>query len=187
MYKDKKVIHIVCTGKNGEIGYDNKLLFNLPPYMKFFREQTLGQSILMGRKTIESLHKTLDRRVVFCVSGSHKEQSTKYALNSMELNLAISASRWQSDQLKTDKIFIAGGAKLFQSTFDIADELWITEVANDVDNCDTWYKIPKEDFTMFEHTNWMDYTNPLGETLTYRFTKWGRNKDIPFVNKLLHS
>lgn len=110
MYKDKKVIHIVCTGKNGEIGYDNKLLFNLPPDMKFFREQTLGNVVMIGRNTVGSLPKPLDRR--------------------------------------------------------------ITEAANDVDNCDTWYKIPKDDFTMFEHTNWMDHTNPLGETLTYRFTKW---------------
>ena len=69
---------------------------------------------------------------------------------------------------------------MYISTFDIADELWITEVANDVDNCDTWYKIPKDDFTMFEHTNWMDHTNPLGETLTYRFTKWVRKQAIPF-------
>lgn len=179
MYKDKKVIHIVCVGKNGEIGYDNKLLFNLPPDMKFFREQTLGHVLLIGRKTVESLPKILDRRVVLCVSGSYKEPSTKHALNSMNLNLAMSASRWQSDQLKTDKIFIAGGAKLFQSTFDITDELWVTEVANDVDNCDTWYKIPKDDFTMFEHTNWMDHTNPLGETLTYRFTRWVRKENIP--------
>ena len=179
MYKDKKVIHIVCTGKNGEIGYDNKLLFNLPPDMKFFREQTLGHVLLIGRKTVESLPKILDRRVVLCVSGSYKEPSTKHALNSMNLNLAMSASRWQSDQLNTDKIFVGGGAKLYQSTFDIADELWITEVANDVDNCDTWYKIPKDDFTMFEHTNWMEHTNPLGETLTYRFTKWIHNQAIP--------
>ena len=180
MYKDKKVIHIVCTGKNGEIGYDNKLLFNLPPDMKFFREQTLGHTILMGSKTIESLPKPLDRRVVFCVSNSHKELSTRYALKSMSLKVAMSCSKWQSDQLKTDKIFVAGGAKLFESTFDITDELWVTEVANDVDNCDTWYKIPKEDFAMFEHTNWMDHTNPLGETLTYRFTKRFRKENIPF-------
>ena len=176
MYKDKKVIHIVCTGKNGEIGYDSKLLFNLPPDMKFFREQTLGYTVLMGRKTIESLPSPLDRRVVLCVSGSYKESSMKHALNSMELNLAMSASRWQSDQLKTDKIFVAGGAKLYKSTFDITDELWITEVANDVVNCDTWYKIPKDDFIMFEHTNWMEHTNPSGETLIYRFTKWGRKQ-----------
>ena len=38
---------------------------------------------------------------------------------------------------------------------------------------------------MFEYTNWMEHINPLGETLTYRFTKWGRkqvsirNEDIP--------
>ena len=69
MYKDKRVIHIVCTGKNGEIGCDNKLLFNLPPDMKFFREQTLGHVILMGRKTTESLHSPLDRRVVVEVSN----------------------------------------------------------------------------------------------------------------------
>ena len=179
MYKDKKVIHIVCTGKNGEIGYDSKLLFNLPPDMKFFREQTLGHTILMGRKTVESLPKPLDRRVIFCVSDSYKESSTKYAFKSMMLKLALSCSRWQSDQLKTDKIFVGGGSQLYRSTFDITDELWITEVANDVDNCDTWYKIPKDDFTIFEYTNWMDHTNPLGETLTYRFTKWTRNQATP--------
>ena len=69
MYKDKKVIHIVCAGKNGEIGYDNKLLFSLPPDMKFFREQTLGHVILMGRVTVESLPKPLDRRAVVEVSN----------------------------------------------------------------------------------------------------------------------
>ena len=174
MYKDKKVIHIACTGKNGEIGYDNKLLFNLPPDMKFFREQTLGHTILMGRKTVESLPKPLDRRVVIEVSN----RCSFGSLPRDNLVWSLRKSERYSDSLNTDKIFIAGGAKLYQSTFDIADELWITEVANDVVNCDTWYKIPKGDFTMFEHTNWMDHKNPLGETLTYRFTKWNRSQDI---------
>lgn len=180
MYKDKKVIHIVCTGKNGEIGYDNKLLFNLPPDMKFFREQTLGHTILMGRKTVESLPKILDRRVVFCVSSNIGERSEKFSFKSMSLISALEVGIWQSKQLNTDKIFIVGGAKLYQSTFDIVDELWVTEVANGVVNCDTWYKIPKDYFTLFEHTNWMEHTNPLGETLTYRFTKWIRTQDTPF-------
>lgn len=168
MYKDKKVIHIVCTGKNGEIGYKNNLLFSLPPDMKFFREQTLGHVVLIGRKTIESLPSPLERRIVLKVSNQ------EYAYSG--LRLSLSDAEEYSDLLNTDKIFIAGGSQLYSSTFNIVDELWVTEVANDVDNCDTWYKIPKEDFTMFEHTNWMDYINPLGETLTYRFTKWGRSK-----------
>lgn len=175
MYKDKKVIHIVCTGKNGEIGYDNKLLFNLPPDMKFFREQTLGHTILMGRKTIESLPKPLDRRITVMATKQWGDFKDFYTTE-MLMNQCLSGCF----TLKTDKIFVAGGAKLYESTFDITDELWITEVANDVDNCDTWYNIPKESFTMFEHTNWMDHTNPLGETLTYRFTKWIRKENIPF-------
>lgn len=161
MFKDKKVIHIVCTGKNGEIGYDNKLLFNLPPDMKFFREQTLGHVVLMGRKTIESLPSPLDRRIVLCVT-SQAGYIDDFLNEASDLSFL----------LNTDKIFVGGGSQLYRSTFDITDELWITEVANDVDNCDTWYRIPKEDFTMFEHTNWMDHINTLGETLTYRFTKW---------------
>ena len=171
MYKDKKVIHIVCTGKNGEIGYDNKLLFNLPPDMKFFREQTLGNVVMMGRKTVESLPKPLDRRITVMATKQWGDFKDFYTTE-MLMNQCLAGCF----TLNTDKIFIAGGAKLYESTFDIADELWITEVANDVDNCDTWYKIPKDDFAMFEHTNWMDHTNPLGETLTYRFTKWGRKQ-----------
>ena len=169
MYKDKKVIHIVCAGKNGEIGYDNKLLFNLPPDMKFFREQTLGNVVMMGRKTIESLPKPLDRRITVMATKQWGDFKDFYTTE-MLMNQCLAGCF----MLNTDKIFIAGGAHLFQTTFDITDELWITEVANDVDNCDTWYKIPKDAFTMFEHTNWMDHTNPLGETLTYRFTKWLR-------------
>ena len=175
MYKDKKVIHIVCTGKNGEIGYDNKLLFNLPPDMKFFREQTLGNVVMMGRKTIESLPKPLDRRITVMATKQWGDFKDFYTTE-MLMNQCVAGCF----PLNTDKIFVAGGAKLYQSTFYLADELWITEVANDVDNCDTWYKIPKDDFKMFEHTNWMEHTNPLGEALTYRFTKWIRRQNIPF-------
>ena len=180
MYKDKKVIHIVCTGKNGEIGYDNKLLFNLPPDMKFFREQTLGHTVLMGRKTVESLPKILDRRVILKVTS--RKNYYDFAPNfEMDVFDYFDEAKHVCDNfLNTDKIFVGGGSQLYHSTFDITDELWITEVANDVVSCDTWYKIPKEDFTMFEHTNWMEHTNPLGETLTYRFTKWIRKQVIPF-------
>ena len=124
MYKDKKVIHIVCTGKNGEIGYKNNLLFSLPPDMKFFREQTLGNVVMMGRKTIESLPSPLDRRIVLKVSNQ------EYAYSNLKVSL--SDAEEYSDLLNTDKIFIAGGSQLYSSTFDITDELWITEVANDV-------------------------------------------------------
>lgn len=51
MYNGKKVYHIVACGLNGEIGKDNKLLWSIPDELKYFKEQTLGHVILMGRKT----------------------------------------------------------------------------------------------------------------------------------------
>ena len=54
MYKDKKVIHIVCMDELGGIGKDNKLLFNIPEDLQHFRNKTLGHSCLCGRNTYES-------------------------------------------------------------------------------------------------------------------------------------
>lgn len=168
MYKDKKVIHIVCTSLSGGIGKDNKLLFNLPPDMKFFREQTLGHVLLMGRKTVESLPKPLDRRVVLCVSNSWWGDKIGTLRDALENSLEHC---WLLD---TDKIFIAGGSQLYSSTFNITDELWVTQVASNVD-ADAFYNIP-DDFYMFEEGNWLEYVNPVGDKLTYRFTKWKRKE-----------
>ena len=55
MYQNKKIIHIVATGYNGEIGFDNKLLWHIPEDLRFFKENSLGHVVLMGRKSYESL------------------------------------------------------------------------------------------------------------------------------------
>ena len=64
MYKDKKIIHIVCMDELGGIGKDNKLLLNIPEDLKYFRDKTLGHSCLCGRKTYESFPKMLSRRII---------------------------------------------------------------------------------------------------------------------------
>ena len=167
MYRDKKVIHIVCTSLDGGIGKDNKLLFNLPPDLKFFREQTMGHVLMMGRKTVDSLPKPLDRRAVLCVSNHYSDEYESYRLTESYLYANL-----MSNQLNTDKIFICGGSQLYSSTFDVTDELWVTQVASDID-ADVFYNIP-DDFCMFEEGNWLEHVNPVGEVLTYRFTKWKR-------------
>mgnify|MGYP001585495366 FL=1 len=52
MYGKCKVVHIVAVGANGEIGAKGKLLWNIPEDLKFFREQTLGQVLLIDRKSV---------------------------------------------------------------------------------------------------------------------------------------
>lgn len=161
MYQDKKVIHLVARGLGGEIGADNKLLWHIPEDLKHFKDSTIGHVVLMGRKTVEGLPKPLSRRLVVMATkewGDFKEFYT----TDMLLNQCVSACF----KLNTDKIFIAGGAQLYNSTFDIVDELWITQVFSEYSEADTFYHIP-EGFEMFEEVMGMDT-----EELLFTFQKW---------------
>lgn len=164
MYKDKKVIHLVARGKNGEIGANNELLWNIPEDMKFFRDSTLGHVCLAGRKTVDSFQSPLRRRTVFTVSS--KNYSHYNLSNSEQIVWSLSDASNFSDTLNTDKIFIIGGQQLYESTFDIVDELWITEVDESYKHADRFYNIPDE-FKMFENSGWMS-----SDYVDYRFTKW---------------
>ena len=158
MYQGKKIIHIVARGLSGEIGANNKLLWNIPEDLQLFKESTLGHVVLMGRNTYESLPKKLSRRIVMNVSSvKGRIPITDY------LSWAVSQC---CDDLNTNQIFIAGGAKLYDSTFDIADELWITQVEEEYPEADTFYYIP-ESFKLVEEVCG-DYCKDVG----YSFQKW---------------
>ena len=53
---------IAAIGKNRELGIDNKLIWDIPSDLKFFRKTTSGHTVLMGRKTYESIGRTLPKR-----------------------------------------------------------------------------------------------------------------------------
>lgn len=165
MFQGKKVIHLVARGLNGEIGANNKLLWNIPEDLQFFKESTLGHVVLMGRNTVESLPKPLSRRAVFCISNSQP-----FGLVSYDLFDGLLEADSFSDDLNTDKIFIAGGAKLYNSTFDITDELWITQVERGYLEADTYYHIP-DGFKLIEEV-YGDCCDEVG--VDYIFQKWVR-------------
>ena len=165
MYQGKKIIQIVARGLNGEIGSDNKLLWHIPEDLKFFKDSTIGHVVLMGRNTVESLPKPLSRRVVFCISNSQP-----FGLVSYDLIDGLVEADSFSDELNTDTIFIAGGAKLYNSTFDLTDELWITQVEKDYPEADTYYHIP-DGFKMVEEV-YGDRCEEVG--IGYSFQKWVR-------------
>lgn len=148
MYKDKEVIHLVARDSKGGIGKDNSLMWDIPEDMKFFRDSTLGHVCLVGRKTAKSFPKPLSRRVVLEVTRyPHK---TGFGVNrkSNVFNYLDEAVHISDEFLNTDKIFIIGGEMLYNSTFDIVDELWVTEVSGDF-GADKFYNIP-DGFHKFE-------------------------------------
>lgn len=152
MYGKCKVVHIVAVGANGEIGANNKLLWNIREDMKFFREKTLGHAILMGRKTFDSLPKKLDRRVVYRVSREESDDSVNLEQG---LHFAGNIAR---NFLHTDTIFIAGGAEIYKATEHLVDEVYLTQVYQSFPNADAFYKLP-EGFELLDSDEVSDSVN----------------------------
>ena len=113
---------IVALARNNVIGISNSLPWRLPDDLKRFRALTLHNTVIMGRRTFESLPGPLkDRHCVvisrdpaFVVQGSDTEKTA-----SLEEALA---------QARSPEIFIAGGASLYAQTLARADRLYVTEV-----------------------------------------------------------
>ena len=177
MYKDKKVIHIVCCGLNGEIGKDNKLLWSIPEELKYFKEQTLGHVVLMGSKTFDNLPKLLCRRITTRVTRYPNKDNAFGRHLKMDVEDYLEESLHIADSLlNTDCIFVAGGGQLYEATADIVDELWITQVNQEYLDADTYYKQPDgfEKYWSKQETNCLDRKTQKGVTLT--FTKWKRSE-----------
>lgn len=158
MYKDKTIIHIVCMDELGGIGKDNKLLFNTPEDLTYFRDTTLGHSLLCGRNTYESFPKMLDRRIIRNLSSRCGDNLTD----------GLQDCWIYSNMLNTDSIYIIGGASIYNQTADIADELLITIVDAKVE-ADTFYTIP-EGFVKV----WESDTQHSVNGLSFKFSKWKR-------------
>ena len=168
MYQGKKIIQIVARGLNGEIGANNKLLWNIPEDLQLFKENTLGHVVLMGRKTSGSIPSKLKNRITIVVSS--KNYSHYNLTNEEQIIWSLDEAYSFSETLNSDKIFIVGGSQLYNSTFDITDELWITQVEKEYPEADTYYHIP-DGFKMIEEV-YGDRCDEVG--VGYSFQKWVR-------------
>lgn len=123
---------IVAVGKNGQIGKDNKLLWHIPEDLKMFKELTSGHHIIMGRKTFESIGKPLPNRTSVVLSRNNFKQDGIFTCENIEDAIELCKKRGES------KAFIIGGAKLYASTLEKIDILYLTNVDYDGD-ADTYF------------------------------------------------
>lgn len=115
------MILIAAVDDNWGLGKDNKLLYSLPEDMAFFRKQTLGKTVVMGRKTLESFKdaKPLPKRKNIVLSRSAHE--SKY------LNLEF-VSDINNIDYKNDNIFLIGGANIYNQYYSLCDYAYITKI-----------------------------------------------------------
>lgn len=112
---------IAAVGKNNELGLDNHLIFNIPGDLKFFRNITLGKTVVMGRKTYESIGKPLPKRINIVVSNSLKETDGITIINSFEEVL----EKYLNSE---EEVFIIGGESLYNYFINYAQNIYLTKV-----------------------------------------------------------
>ena len=112
---------IVAMAKNRVIGIDNKMPWHLPADFAWFKKNTLGHPVVMGRRTFESIGKSLPGRRNIVVSRNPEWRAEGCEVfPSLEAALASSAP--------AEQIFVIGGASLYGEALPMADRLYLTEV-----------------------------------------------------------
>lgn len=167
-FKNLEVVHVVAMDKNHCIGKDNDLPWHISADLKHFKEITQGGVVVMGRKTLESMGRTLPKRVNWVITrdANWSFEGTKIAHN-IEDALSQAVEDVKSSE-KPQSIFIIGGGEIFKQTMDIADRLELTHVELDVQGDAHYPKIPNEFKKIASEKHIDDKTGIAFEFVTYQ-------------------
>ncbi len=156
------MIHlIVATSKNNQIGINNQLPWHIPEDLTYFKEMTKGHTVLMGRKTFESIGRPLPHRQnVVLTRDKHFNPTGVTVLHSLEEALAFCQEQ--------GLVFIIGGGEIYKAFLPYATKLYITLIDKDIEG-DTSFCDYKDSFKCVSHVP--------GKTLTsdgysFSFTVW---------------
>ncbi|AAU38465.1 type 3 dihydrofolate reductase [[Mannheimia] succiniciproducens] len=146
---------IVAATKNHVIGKDNQMPWHLPADLKWFKENTLGKPVIMGRKTFESIGRPLPKRVNIVLSRHPFEHEGVIWKESLE-----SAVDFLKDSAE---IMLIGGGQLFEQYLSQADKLYFTEIQTELEgdtffpaiNTDEW-EISYEEYRPADENNAYD-------------------------------
>lgn len=125
---------IVAVDKNWAIGKNNKMMWSIPADMKFFRETTKGNVVIMGRKTLESFPQgqPLKNRVNIVIT-KNKDYKVKGAVIVHSVEEAIEeAKKYEGDT------FVIGGESIYRAMLGYCDKAYITKIDHAFD-ADTYF------------------------------------------------
>ena len=148
------IIGIVAVAKNFAIGKDGKLPWHYPADLKFFKETTVGNAVVMGFHTWASIGKPLPKRlnIVLSRSADLENRADVLLLRSKAEVLAL------TNYLKGD-LFIIGGAKTFENFADSIEKWIVTEIPEAVENADAF--MPQDFLNGFNLQKTIELENDL--------------------------
>jgi len=148
---------LVAMGKNHVIGFENDMPWHLPEDLKYFKEKTTGRTIIMGRKTYDSIGRVLPNRRSVVLT----RQKLNFPKEIEVIQDIKQIYQWNKAN-PNQELFVIGGGNLYNQVLPYADRMYITEIDENFEG-DTF-------FPTFEANEW---------TLTSK-VKGERNNDNPY-------
>lgn len=127
------IIGIVAVAENLAIGKDGKLPWHYPADLKFFKETTTGNAVVMGMNTYRSIGRPLPNRLNIVLSRSAQIDRAENLIFLRSEKEALDLSRF----LKCD-MFVIGGSKTYKEFADFMDRWLVTEIPLAVESADTF-------------------------------------------------
>ena len=124
---------IVAIADNNAIGKDNELLWHISEDLKFFKRQTLGWPVIMGRKTFESIGRALPGRVNIVISRGFSTGEEVAVAGSLEEAFKVAEST------NLEKCFVMGGGQIYAQALQMADRMVVTHVHTVIEDADTFF------------------------------------------------
>ena len=130
---------IAAVSKNMAIGNENKLLYWLPNDLKRFKALTTGHTIVMGRKTFESIGRALPKRVNIVVSRGFNTGEEVAVAASLEDAFKV------AEETNLEQCFVIGGGQIYSQALPLVDSLIVTHVHTVIEDADTFFPEIKEE------------------------------------------
>lgn len=158
------IIYVWAQDEKGLIGKEETLPWSLPNDLQFFKQVTIGETIVMGRKTFEGMGKRLlpNRRTIILTRNS------EYDANGAEVETDIQVLLEDSQH---EDLYIVGGAELYRLFSDYVDVLYRTVIHHEFEG-DTYF--PEMDYTLFTLKKSVDGTVDDKNHYAHTFELWVR-------------
>lgn len=161
----KNISIIACVGKNLELGKNNDLIWHLPNDLKYFKSVTSGKTVIMGRRTFDSLPGVLPKRrnIVLQLPNESKIDGVEIFNDIPSIIEAVK---------NEEEAFIIGGASIYKQFLEYANKLYLTEVSMGCKDPDVYF--PKFDKRKYKKTI---VGSNSDNGINYNFVVYERRRD----------
>ncbi|HLR79929.1 MAG TPA: dihydrofolate reductase [Bacillota bacterium] len=115
---------LVAMDNNHVIGCDNQMPWHLPDDLKHFKKKTMGHTIIMGRKTFESIGRVLPGRKNVVIT---RDKTATFPDGVKVIHDIETVNRWNNER-PDEEFFVIGGGGIYEQMLPYADRLYITKI-----------------------------------------------------------